>query len=74
MGFIYVLALLFAIPDVNAFMNNTQAVNLAVATYQLAVPQRGAMALTILLIINLYFAGMSSLTVTSRIGYVELII
>jgi hypothetical protein len=26
------------------------------------------MALTILLIINLYFAGMSSLTVTSRIG------
>jgi hypothetical protein len=53
-------------------MNNTEAGNLAVATYQLAVPQRGAMALTILLIINLYFAGMSSLTVTSRIGYVEL--
>ncbi|CAF1350281.1 unnamed protein product, partial [Rotaria sp. Silwood1] len=72
-GFAYLLALLFAIPDVGSFIdsnsgdNSTQ--NLAVATYQLAVPHKGALALTILLIINLYFAGMSSLTVTSRIGF-----
>jgi len=71
-GFIYVLALLFAIPDVDTFINsptNNESINLAVATYQLAVPQNGAMALTILLILNVYFAGMSSITVTSRIGY-----
>ena len=72
-GLIYLLALLFAIPDVSTFVENNsgdnQTINLAVATYQLAVPPRGAMGLTILLIVNLYFAGMSSLTVTSRIGY-----
>lgn len=71
-GFVYLLALLFAIPDVEAFMTNnstdTGTVNLAVATYQLATPKSAAMALTVLLILNLYFAGMSSLTVTSRIG------
>ena len=33
------------------------------------MPHGGALALTILLIINLYFAGMSSLTVITRIGY-----
>ena len=72
-GFIYLLALLFAIPDVSAFVSSStesdDPINLAAATYRLAVPQRGALALTILLIVNLYFAGMSSLTVTSRIGY-----
>jgi amino acid transporter len=72
-GFIYLLALLFAIPDVETFIaDNDKAaspINLAVATYRLAVPHRGAMALTIILILNVYFAGMSSLTVTSRIGY-----
>jgi amino acid transporter len=73
-GFIYVLALLFAIPDIPTFVENNsgdnETINLAVATYQLAVPARGAMALTILLILNVYFAGMSSITVTSRIGYI----
>ncbi|CAF4847589.1 unnamed protein product [Rotaria sp. Silwood1] len=72
-GFAYLLALLFAIPDVSSFVDNNSGdnstQNLAVATYQLAVPQKGALALTILLILNLYFAGMSSLTVTSRIGF-----
>ncbi|CAF3610081.1 unnamed protein product [Rotaria sp. Silwood1] len=71
--FAYLLALLFAIPDVSSFVDNNSGdnstQNLAVATYQLAVPQKGALALTILLILNLYFAGMSSLTVTSRIGF-----
>ncbi len=72
-GIAYLLALLFAIPNVALFVENNsgenEAINLAVATYQLAVPQRGALALTILLLLNLYFAGMSSITVTSRIGY-----
>jgi amino acid transporter len=73
-GFIYLLALLFVIPDMNTFMevnsnsSNNEQLNLAVATFELALPHRGALALTIILLINLYFAGMSSTTVTSRIG------
>ncbi|CAF0955812.1 unnamed protein product [Rotaria sordida] len=72
-GFAYLLALLFAIPNVSSFVENNSGdnstQNLAVAAFQLAVPHQGALALTILLILNLYFAGMSSLTVTSRIGF-----
>ncbi|CAF3583297.1 unnamed protein product [Rotaria sp. Silwood1] len=72
-GAAYLLALLFAIPNMASFMENNNgdhsAVNLAVATYQLAVPHRGALALTILLVLNVYSAGMSSITVTSRIGF-----
>ncbi len=71
-GIVYLLALLFAIPNVATFIeansNNNEPINLAVATYQLAVPPRGALALTILLVLNLYFGGMSGMTVTSRIG------
>ncbi len=72
-GGAYILALLFAIPNVDSFVDynngDNGTSNLAVATYILAVPQQGALALTILLVINVYFAGMSSITVTSRIGY-----
>lgn len=72
-GTAYLLALLFAIPNVALFIENNGGTNgtedLAVATYQLAVPSRGAFALTILLIFNMYFAGMSAITATSRIGY-----
>ena len=71
-GTVYLLALLFAIPNVATFMeannNNNESINLAVAVYQLAVPHRGALALTILLVLNLHFGGMSGMTVTSRIG------
>jgi amino acid transporter len=71
-GFIYLLALLFVIPDVPSFMDaysgDKEPINLTVATFQLALPHRAALALTILLIINIFFAGMSSITVTSRIG------
>ncbi len=71
-GIIYLLALLFVIPDMNTFMDayngGNETINLAVATFQSALPHQGAVALIILLIINVYFAGMSSLTVTSRIG------
>ncbi len=71
-GFIYLLGLLFVIPDVSTFMNansgDDQPINLAVATFESALPHRVALTLTILLIINIYFAGMSSITATSRIG------
>lgn len=46
----------------------SEPINLTVATFKLALPHGGALALTILLIFNIYFAGMSSVTVTSRIG------
>jgi len=71
-GFIYLLGLLFVIPNVSTFMNansgDDQPINLAVATFELALPHRGALALTILIILNIYFAGTSSVTATSRIG------
>ena len=71
-GIVYLLALLFAIPNVATFIEerskDNDMINLAVATYQLAVPHRGALALTILLVLNLHFGGMSGMTVTSRIG------
>lgn len=74
-GVTYLLALLFAIPDVETFVGNYTSddfeLNFAVATYQSVLPKSAAMAMTVLLIINVYFAGMSSLTVTSRIGYDE---
>ncbi|CAF1095656.1 unnamed protein product [Rotaria sordida] len=72
-GAAYLLALLFAIPDMALFMENNNddnsSLNLAVAAYKLAVPRGGALALTILLVVNVYFGGMSSITVTSRIGF-----
>ncbi|CAF0904084.1 unnamed protein product [Adineta ricciae] len=72
-GAIYLMGLLIVIPNVERFMKDhdgeTSSVNLAVATYQLAVPGRGALALVIILLINLYLGGMSSLTVTTRMGF-----
>ncbi len=52
--------------DANSGDNGS--LNLAIAAFQLALPHRGALALTILIILNLYFAGTSSVTATSRIG------
>ncbi|CAF1531101.1 unnamed protein product, partial [Adineta ricciae] len=48
-GFVYLLALLFAIPNVTNFMevNNYDEMNLSIAVYRLAVPHKGALALTI---------------------------
>ncbi|CAF0731763.1 unnamed protein product [Adineta steineri] len=72
-GVVYLLALLFVIPDVTTFMkansNDAEPINLVVAVFQSVLPHRAALALTILLIINLHFAGTSSMTVTSRIGF-----
>ncbi|CAF1427741.1 unnamed protein product [Rotaria magnacalcarata] len=72
-GATYLLALLFSIPNVRSFVESNQhsggELSLAIATYQLAVPSPGPLLLTILLLVNLYFAGMSSLTATSRISF-----
>ncbi|UJR27558.1 hypothetical protein I4U23_008840 [Adineta vaga] len=72
-GAIYLLALLFAIPNVETFMKRygekSDTMNLAVIVYQTVVPGYGALVLTILLIMNLYVGGMASVTVTSRIGF-----
>ncbi|CAF1410935.1 unnamed protein product [Adineta steineri] len=72
-GVVYLLALLFVIPDVTTFMkansNDAEPINLVVAVFQSVLPHRAALALTILLIVNLHFAGTSSMTVTSRIGF-----
>ncbi|CAF2720224.1 unnamed protein product [Rotaria sp. Silwood2] len=71
-GTTYLLALLFVIPDVASFVNNNNSdnttLNLVVATYQVAVPHQNALGLIILLLLNIYFAGLSSLTASSRIG------
>lgn len=70
-GIIYLLALLFSIPNVATFVENSYLngtiPNLAIATYQLAVPSPGPLAMSILVIINMYFAGISSITGTSRV-------
>ncbi|CAF2837262.1 unnamed protein product [Rotaria sp. Silwood2] len=52
-----------------ATSGDNETINLTIITFQSTLPHRGALALTILLILNLYFAGMSSITVTSRIGF-----
>ena len=67
------MGLLVVIPNVERFMKDhdgeTSSMNLAVATYLLAGPGRGALALVIIILINLYLGGMASLTVTTRMGY-----
>lgn len=69
-GWVYILGLLFSAPTVDVVLGPNLTGNI-VSLYQLAAPggNSGALALTILLIINLYFAGGSSVTVTTRIGY-----
>ena len=72
MGVLYLLALLFVIPNVATFMdvnnNDSETIHLIVSTFQSALPYRGALAFTILIILNIHFAGASSITATSRIG------
>ena len=77
-GFIYLLALLFVIPNVTTFMHTVTSINASsddnqpispvTAALQFVLPTHVALALTILIIINIFFAGMASITMTSRIG------
>ena len=81
-GFVYFLGLLYACNDqidniitplpTAAASSTSATVNLFVQAFTDSAGvfnQAGAVAMSILLVINLFFAGFSSLTVTSRIGY-----
>lgn len=72
LGFLYLLALLFVIPNTSEFMtvqdNDSDTINLTTKTFQLVLPHPAALAFTIFIISNLYLSGISSVTVTSRIG------
>ena len=68
MGIVYILGLLFATPSVEEIMNGDSDAAI-VNLYAYAAGNKGGLFLTSLLIINLFFAGMSSVTVTSRITF-----
>ena len=68
LGLFYVLGLLFATPGIDEVVNgdsDSEIVNL----FSIVCGTKGGLALTSLIIINLFFAGMSSLTITTRITY-----
>ena len=71
-GVLYLLALLFAIPDVAKFMtdnnNQTETMNLVARIFENILSRNGAVALTVILIINVHLSGATSMTVASRIG------
>jgi len=63
-GFAYVIGLLFAVPDIDTVIDGG-----IVTLYQIAAGDRGGFGLTMLLIFNIFFAGVSSITVTTRITF-----
>lgn len=71
LGAAYLFALLFAIPDVASLIqnngNDNNTLSLIAATFQASTSYAGALGLTILLLINIYVTGVSSLTASSRI-------
>jgi len=72
LGFIYIVGLLFATPMCNSFegeplSNCTGSITSVYSLGGINTPQ--GLALTGLLVVNLFFAGTSSITVTTRIGY-----
>ena len=83
-GFVYILGLLYSSRDISHILNGVDApqddgngveaiVNVFTVAFTNADDTKtnlpGALAMTSLLIINIFFAGFSSLTVTSRIGF-----
>jgi amino acid transporter len=68
LGLFYLLGLLFATPSIDAVVNgdsDSEIVNL----FSIVCGTKGGLALTSLVIINLFFAGVSSMTITTRITY-----
>eukprot|EP00123_Amoebidium_parasiticum_P016577 comp23503_c0_seq1/m.39378 comp23503_c0_seq1/g.39378 ORF comp23503_c0_seq1/g.39378 comp23503_c0_seq1/m.39378 type:complete len:543 (-) comp23503_c0_seq1:392-2020(-) len=65
-GFIYLMSLLFSMQDLEATVNSDDA---TVQIFFDAAGYYGGIILASILILNLFFAGVSSLTVTSRIGF-----
>ncbi|CAF1031970.1 unnamed protein product [Adineta steineri] len=76
-GFIYLLAVLFTIPNVAQFVKdneeneneNGDTLDDTVATFKLALSYHGTLILTILLLISFYFAGVASITTTTRLYF-----
>ena len=68
-GLAYLLSLMFASGDPLVLIQNQTNPSATVQIFQLSTPPPVALLFTILLIVNLYFAGMSSTTVSSRIGF-----
>jgi amino acid transporter len=74
-GFVYILGLLYAANDqlVDSGGNSLSAIeifqNAFTSSDGTTVNIAGALGLSVLLIINLFFAGFSSMTVTTRIGF-----
>ncbi|CAF1208421.1 unnamed protein product [Didymodactylos carnosus] len=68
-GFAYLLSLMFASYNPLDLVQNILNPSAAVQIYKISTPLPVALLFTVLLIINLYFAGMSATTVSSRTGY-----
>ncbi|CAF2790900.1 unnamed protein product [Rotaria sp. Silwood2] len=68
-GFAYLLSLMFAAGDPLDLIKKPLNPSVTVQIYQISTPSSVALLFTILLIICLYFAGVSATTVSSRIGY-----
>ncbi len=64
-----VIALMFAAGDPTELVENTLNPSATVQIYQISMPSWVALLFTILLILTLYFAGMSATTAASRIAY-----
>lgn len=68
-GFIYLLALMFASDDPLQLVENTLNPSATVQIYQINTPAWVALFFSILLVLTLYFAGMSATTAASRTAY-----
>lgn len=68
-GFIYLLALMYAAGNPLDLVKKPSNPSATVQIFQISTPSSAALSFTILLIICLYFAGMSATTVSSRICY-----
>lgn len=74
-GFIYIIGILYAINGNIAGINHGQTNEAIINAFQIAftdngiINTKGIQAMTSLLIINIFFAGFSNVTVTSRIGF-----
>jgi amino acid transporter len=68
-GFVYLLALLFASGNPTNLVENQFNPSATVQIYQTSTSYPVALIFTILLIICLYFSGVSATTVSSRTGY-----
>ena len=68
-GFVYLLSLMFATGDLTGLTQNQSNPSATVQIFQMSTSPAVSLIFTILLIINLFFAGMSSTTACSRITY-----